>query len=169
MVISLGNVYIFNILFEGDRIISYGFSGVVAGYIGFLFIIIIIFYQKRYGPWIAFWLAQLAIIMGTGRLLIRHINAISVKYFTSALVVSILASSVKVSPNIFQLKNSQFSWEQWYVSALFVFLSMGLIVSLFMMLFLPIRDISSTTNVYAHGVGFISGTIISAIVFTKGQ
>ncbi|NEU57975.1 hypothetical protein [Halorussus sp. MSC15.2] len=143
--------------------VSRGFSGVVAGFGGFLLVAVAVHLRRTYSRETVFFVGQFAVLLLLGELLWIYAGRVTVLEGTAvtaglALAVSGIASRTRGRTY------GDDHYRQVGIDLLYVGLVLALLVWLVFGLFPadPVAD-GTFTNVFAHGAGFVEGGLLAAL------
>ncbi|MFC7081506.1 hypothetical protein [Halorussus caseinilyticus] len=161
--VNLTSYAILETRFPGATPVSRGFSGVVAGFGGFLLVAVAVHLRRSYSRETVFFVGQFAVLLLLGELL--WIYAARVTLLEGAAVTGGLA--LAVSGIVSRARGRTFGgdhYQQVGVDLLYVGLVFALLVWLIYGLF-PADPVNHGrfTNVFAHGAGFVEGGVLSAL------
>ena len=151
--------------YPGSTPISRGFSGVVAGFGGFLLAATTVQLRTCYSRATAFFVGQFAVLLLLGELLWIYADRVA-PLEGSALVIGLLVS---VSGIVARGRDGTLSDDHFRrvgIDLTFVALVLALLVWLVYGLFPadPLAE-GAFTNVFAHGAGFVEGGLLAALTF----
>jgi hypothetical protein len=165
--VNLTSYAILETRFPGVSPVSRGFSGVVAGFGGFLLAAVAVHLRRSYSRETVFFVNQFAILLVLGELL--WIYAGSVGLLEGAAVGTGLA--LAVSGIVSRARGRTYGdayYQQVGLDLLYVSLVFALLVWLVYGLFPahPTAD-GTFTNVFAHGAGFVEGGLLAALTLVS--
>ncbi|WP_276299971.1 hypothetical protein [Halorussus lipolyticus] len=163
VVVNLTSYAILETRFPGASPVSRGFSGVVAGFGGFLLVAVAVHLRQSYSRETVFFVGQFAVLLLFGELL--WIYAGRVTLLEGAAVLGGLA--LAVSGIVSRTRGRTFGddhYQQVGLDLLYVSLVFSLLVWLVFGLF-PADPIAhgTFTNIFAHGAGFVEGGLLAAL------
>lgn len=163
--VNLTSYAILEARFPGASPVSRGFSGVVAGFGGFLLVAVGVHLRRTYSRETVFFVGQFAILLLLGELL--WIYASSISLLEGAAVVAGLA--LAVSGILSRTRGASLDgdhYRQVGLDLLYVSLVLALLVWLIFGLF-PADPVShgTFTNIFAHGAGFVEGGVLAALTY----
>ncbi|WP_135823234.1 hypothetical protein [Halorussus ruber] len=161
--VNLTSYAILETRFPGVSPVSRGFSGVVAGFGGFLLVAVGVHLRQSYSRETVFFVGQFAVLLMLGELL--WIYAGRVTLLEGAAVVAGL--SLAVAGIVSRARGRSLSEEHYHrvgVDLMYVSLVFALLTWLIYGLFPadPI-DHGTFTNIFAHGAGFVEGGLLAAL------
>ncbi|PSP57454.1 hypothetical protein BRC82_00445 [Halobacteriales archaeon QS_1_67_19] len=161
--VNLTSYVVLEVRFPGSAPVSRGFSGVVAGFGGFLLVAVAIHLRRRYSPETAFFVGQFAILLLFAELLWIYAGTVTIVEGTAIVgglgvsVAGIVLRAGRTGPSPEHLRRVGFD-------LLYVSLVLALLVWLVYGLFPPDPVARGAfTNVFAHGAGFVEGGLLAAL------
>lgn len=151
---SVTNIAVLTLLFPGVNISTYGFSGVVAGFLGFLFVLLGAVTAETFDGRLAAHTVTLVVSVCVALLVIRYTSQLMV---VSMAVVGLGFSSIGVVRGIITRMNNVVPAEIALIAIVGV-----LCISLSYVAFPP-DPVRARTNVYAHFTGIIGGAVLAEI------
>ncbi|WP_128477348.1 hypothetical protein [Halorussus pelagicus] len=161
--VNLTSYVVLETRFSGASPVSRGFSGVVAGFGGFLLVAVAVHLRRSYSRETVFFVGQFAVLLLLGELL--WIYADGVGLFEGGAIGTGLA--LAVSGIVSRARGRTFGdayYQQVGFDLLYVALVFALLVWLVYGLFPadPAAD-GTFTNIFAHGAGFVEGGLLAAL------
>ncbi|UPW02256.1 hypothetical protein M0R88_09230 [Halorussus gelatinilyticus] len=161
--VNLTSYVILETRFPGASPVSRGFSGVVAGFGGFLLAAVSVHLRRTYSRETVFFVGQFAVLLLLGELL--WIYAARVTLLEGALVGTGLALAVS---GIVSRTRGRTYGDDHYQQVGFDLLYVGLVLALLVWLVYGLFPADPTadgtfTNVFAHGAGFVEGGLLAAL------
>lgn len=158
---SLFSLAILQLLFPTAVISTNGFSSVVAGFVGFLFVILYTFLRENHSHWTASYAVILVSAIAVVLVIYRYVAPFPVFEF-SIIAVSVCISAVGLGNQFLQTNRSlrTLMKTRLVLTVALSFVIAGLCLAFVSALF-PATPTAGTgtTNVYAHGVGVVLGAI----------
>ena len=163
--VNLTSYVLLEARFPGASPVSRGFSGVVAGFGGFLLVAVGVHLRRTYSRETAFFAGQFALVLLLGELLWIYAGRIGVLEGAAVVVGLALAVSGIVS----RTRGISFDgdhYRQVGLDLLYVSLVLALLVWLVFGLF-PADPVAhgTFTNIFAHGAGFVEGGLLAALTY----
>lgn len=168
VLVNVADYYILTSTYPGVKPVSQGFSGVAAGFAGFVFVALLVSMRTAYDRETVFFTAQLVLLLLLTELLVIYdgiprptvLGVISVGVVTA---LWMLAGGVSAT-----IERSTSEWKSIGVDAVRVGLVL-LVLSYFVFLLFPSDVIAdgSFTNIFAHAAGFVLGGVVSGIGYAS--
>ena len=163
--VNLTSYVVLEARFPGASPISRGFSGVVAGFGGFLLAAVAVHLRTNYSRETVFFVSQFAVLLLLGELLWIYAGGIGLVEGGAVALGLALAISGIVS----RTRERSYG-DDHYRKVGFDLLYVGLVLALLVWLvygLFPADPISrgSFTNVFAHGAGFVEGGLLAALAY----
>ncbi len=162
ILVSLSSYVVFSTWFPEASPISRGFSGVVAGFAGFLLVALAVYVRKRYSTELGgvVGVSSFLVLMAT----IDFIYSGRVRLVVGGLVAAGIALQVgsyvwQAEVDLEELDRSRVAQDVWAVVLVFAVLGY-IVVSMF-----PAEVVQDGgfTNIIAHAIGFLLGVILSIL------
>ncbi len=165
VLVSLLSYVVFSTWFPEASPVSRGFSGVVAGFGGFLLVAVAVHLRATYSRETVFFVGQFAVLLLLGELLWIYAPRIGLVEGGAVAVGLALAVSGIVSRGR-RTAYGDAHYRQVGQDLLYVGLVLALLVWLVYGLF-PADPVSqgTFTNVFAHGAGFLEGGLLAALTY----
>lgn len=166
ILVNVADYFILTSMYPTAEPLSRGFSGVAAGFAGFVFIALLVLMRTAYDRETVFFTAQLIVLLLFTELLFIYGGTPQPTVF-GAIVVGFVSALWMISGGLSAtVERTRAEWETIVVDAVQV----GLVIvmlSYFVFVLFPSEVISdgTFTNIFAHGIGLVLGSIFSAVIF----
>lgn len=160
---SILTLQLLRFVFPTLPIVTYGFSGVVAGFAGFLFVILFVLLRDTYDKWIASYSIILVVAGAVSMLLVRYVSPLP----STELGVIAVSACISLAGIGNQVRRIDFTTQstpslQAIILGVLILL-LAVLCLVFVAALFPAIPASggATTNVYAHASGVLVGAVLA--------